>query len=90
MNIAQTHLDISRERFLELMADGRIAKAEAAIIAIREADEFIGVYEEIGYKPAEQAPERVRFKGCKACYGSGGKVGNPCAKCGGSGKVVAE
>ena len=28
-----------------------------------------------------------RTKGCRACYGSGGKANKPCKVCGGSGKV---
>lgn len=32
-------------------------------------------------------PVTYRTKGCRACYGSGGKVGDPCRACNGSGKV---
>ena len=90
MNIAQAHLDISRERFLELMAENPAADPQTvAVIATSQADKFAEVYAQYGYKPAEPAPVSKKTKGCKACFGSGGKPIDPCKVCGGTGKVSA-
>jgi hypothetical protein len=91
MSIAQAHLEIARERFLELMAENPAADPQAvAIVAIDQADKFAASYAQYGYKPAESGPVRAKkTKGCKACFGSGGKVGSPCDVCGGTGKVAA-
>ena len=90
MSIAQAHLDIARERFLETMAQYPNGDARTqAIAAIEQADEFVAAYELLGYKPVEQAPRSAKMKGCKACFGSGGKHGDPCKACTGTGKVAA-
>jgi hypothetical protein len=90
MNIAQAHLDIARERFLEMMAENPSADPQTvAIVATSQADKFAAVYEQYGYKPVEQAPTGKKTKGCKACFGSGGKPIDPCKVCGGTGKVPA-
>lgn len=94
MSIAQAHLDIARERFLELMAVNPAADVKtAAIVAIDQADKFAEAYGQYGYKPAELAAVATaatkKTKGCKACFGSGGKPVDPCKVCGGTGKVPA-
>jgi hypothetical protein len=49
-------------------------------------------YASMFYSKASVAPEisddpaPVKLKGCRACYGSGGKITKPCRQCGGSGK----
>lgn len=90
MNIPQAHLDIARERFLELMAahpnnDAR----DTAIAAIEQADEFVAVYATLGYKAVEPTPANKKLKGCRACHGSGGKQFDPCKVCAGTGKVAS-
>lgn len=89
MSIAQAHLDIARERFLELMADSPQADAYAvARTAIKQADDFAEAYEQHGYNRAE--PTRAsKLKGCRACHGSGGKQLDPCKVCAGTGTVAA-
>ena len=80
--ITQAHLDIARERFLEMMAAHPAGDpAQTAVFAIEQADEFINAYKAI------VEPRATKLKGCKQCFGSGGKTGNPCRSCGGSGKV---
>ena len=88
MSIAQAHLDIARERFLELMAQNPNVEARsAAVQAIEQADEFIGAYRAIG-APEDVVPAK-KLKGCRACHGSGGKQLDPCKVCAGTGKVAA-
>jgi hypothetical protein len=90
MNIAQAHMDIARERFLELMAANPNNDArDTAIAAIEQADEFTAVYGALGYKAVEPAPVSKKLKGCRACHGSGGKQFDPCKACAGTGKVAA-
>lgn len=90
MNIAQAHLDIARERFLELMAANPAAEARAAAVAaIEQADEFAEAYSVLGCKQVEQATVSKKTKGCKACFGSGGKPIDPCKVCSGTGRVAA-
>lgn len=79
------HADIAKERFLELMAAGLKAE-QAADTAIVEADIFMTCYE--ARKPDAQ-PASKKTKGCRACHGSGGKIGDPCRVCNGSGRVPA-
>lgn len=87
MSIAQTHLDIARERFLEMLAQHPNADVQgAAVAAIEQADAFMHAYRVL--VPAESAPP-AKLKGCRACYGSGGKHGDPCKSCAGTGKVTA-
>ncbi len=84
MSIEQTHQEIARERFLELMAAYPNGEpSQAAVTAIEQADSFVAAYR------ALRDPTPAKLKGCKQCFGSGGKVGNPCRSCGGSGKVPA-
>jgi DnaJ-class molecular chaperone len=84
MNLEQTHLDIARERFLALMAAHPNGDpSQTAVFAIDQAGEFVEAYKVLS------AGEPVRLKGCKQCYGSGGKTGSPCRSCDGSGKVAA-
>ena len=73
------HLEIARERYLDLIAEGVDARA-AAIAAIECADVFEAAYNKRGWA--------VHASGCKACFGSGGKRNNPCKVCGGTGKVT--
>lgn len=90
MSIAQAHLDIARERFLELMAETPAADPQTvAIVAIDQADKFAAMYSQYGYKPVEHTQSSKKTKGCKACFGSGGKPIDPCKVCGGTGKVAA-
>jgi DnaJ-class molecular chaperone len=90
MSIAQTHLDIARERFLELMAEDPARNAtNAAQAAIQQADEFAAAYTLIGYKAVDQQSNVVKLKGCRTCHGSGGKQFDPCKACDGTGKVPA-
>lgn len=91
MSTAQAHLDIARERFLELMAAKPGADVDTvAIVAISQADAFARMYQK--YAVIAQAAQAgkdaaLRVKGCRACHGSGGKAGDPCKVCGGTGKV---
>lgn len=81
--ITQAHLDIARERFLEMMAACPSSDpAQAAVFAIEQADDFVSAYKAIADVGAP------KLKGCKQCFGSGGKTSNPCRSCGGTGKVA--
>lgn len=72
--------------FLEMMAEDPIADPKTvASLAIMQADAFSSAYIAWGWKQA--APEVTRLRGCRACYGSGGKLKDPCKVCGGTGKV---
>lgn len=86
--IEQMHLEIAKERFLEMMAQdpGRNA-ANAAALAIAHADHFRDAYKAIAgdYAPAGDQ----KMKGCPACFGSGGKRDNRCKVCKGTGKIAA-
>lgn len=84
MSIEQSHLDIARERFLTLMAAHPNGDpSQTAAFAIDQADEFVQAYKVLANV------EPVKLKGCKQCFGSGGKAGNPCRSCDGSGKVAS-
>ena len=74
------HLEIARERYLDLIAEGFDADA-AALAAIECADVFEAAY-------SKRQESRNVSRGCKACYGSGGKRNQPCKVCGGTGKVA--
>jgi DnaJ-class molecular chaperone len=80
------HADIARELFLEYMAQQPGNAQEAARAAIEGADTFIEAYAKRGAVADEPAAPK-KLKGCKACFGSGGKVGMPCKVCAGTGKV---
>lgn len=89
MNVIQAHFDIARERFLELMAAHPSSDArETAIAAIEQAYEFMAVYSSHGYIAAEQAPVGKKLRGCRVCFGSGGRASQPCKVCDGTGKVA--
>jgi len=76
------HLEIARERYLDLMANGATA-AIAAARATEDADVFMAIYS-APTAPASGKP----LVGCRACHGSGGKRSAPCKVCGGAGKVT--
>jgi DnaJ-class molecular chaperone len=81
------HREIAKERFLELMAQSPDSDSKmAAVIAIEQANAFLSAYSAIGVQYSAPAKKE---KGCKACFGSGGKVGQPCNVCHGNGKVPA-
>ena len=81
------HMHIARERFLELMAADPGCGAEyAAVKAIEDADAFMRAYSVL-WDQREQAAGGIKWKGCKACHGSGGKTLSPCKTCCGTGKV---
>lgn len=87
MNTVQAHLDIARERFLELMAQRpNVDAQDAAVAAIEDADTFMRAYSAL--TPVKPEPV-ARLKGCRACHGSGGKQLDPCKACAGTGKVAA-
>jgi DnaJ-class molecular chaperone len=76
------HLEIAKERFLDLLSNG-ISAPCAAMMAITDADAFMSSY-------SKHAPQSNRSTvGCRACHGSGGKRAAPCKVCGGTGKVPA-
>ena len=88
MSLAQVHLEIARERFLELMAAAPAgAPTSAAVSAIEQATEFVTAYRNWTVIETPEAPRKL--KGCKQCFGSGGKINAPCRSCGGSGKVAS-
>lgn len=77
------HLEIAKERFLDIMAAGRgVSPEAAAVVAIDQADKFMAAYSQYGEKQAAT-------KGCPSCFGSGGKKNAPCRKCNGTGRVAA-
>lgn len=86
--VLDLHADIARELFLDYMTQQPGNAQAAAEAAIAGADTFIEAYaaREKPYMVHEsQAPKKL--KGCKICFGSGGKVGAPCKACNGVGKV---
>ena len=83
MNLATIHAEIAKERFLDIMADKSVPPVAAAVTAIQQADKFLMVYRQSG----QEFPER-RQKGCRSCFGSGGKKDAPCKVCNGKGKVM--
>lgn len=77
-----THLEIAKERFVDLRANG-VSAPVAAAKAIEDADAFMAVYS------APNAPTAgTALVGCRACHGSGGKRSAPCKVCNGTGKVT--
>lgn len=88
MNLRQVHIEIAKERFLEMMANSCSDAVTTAVIAIEQANEFTKAYENLGI-PEVVAISEAKFKGCKCCFGSGGKANNPCKTCYGTGKVPA-
>lgn len=88
-------MEVAKERFLELMAITPSADPKTvAVVAISQADAFAQFYTQYGYKPAAPEAEstlgrRQKTKGCKACFGSGGKPIDPCKVCHGEGRVPA-
>ncbi len=87
MMTTAAHREIAKERFLEIMAQSPNGDASfAAVQAIEHADAFERAYLACG-KP-DCVPAK-KLKGCKNCFGSGGKIGEPCKWCKGIGKVMA-
>lgn len=76
-----SHLEIAKERFLDLIAGG-VPSCEAATMAIADASAFFSAY-----AIWEQSTVKPKAIGCRACYGSGGKRSNPCRVCRGTGKI---
>lgn len=85
--LLDAHIEIARERFLDLMATDREGEPHHwAQIAIIQADVFIEEYaKRTPILPAGTVV--MKTKGCGVCFGSGGKANNPCKACGGSGRV---
>jgi DnaJ-class molecular chaperone len=81
------HADVARELFLEYVIQQPGSVKEAARAAIEGANIFIEEY--AARTPISATVEHARMKGCRVCFGSGGKVGKPCKACGGTGKVPA-
>jgi len=80
------HADVARELFLDYVAQQPGAIREAARAAIESADIFIEEY--AARTPVLPASEIVKKqKGCRTCFGSGGKIGQPCKVCLGTGKL---
>lgn len=77
------HLDIAKDRFLDLVVDG-VPAGEAATKAIADANAFSSAY-----AIWEQSTAKPATVGCRACYGSGGKRSSPCKVCRGTGKIPA-
>ena len=78
------------ERFHEILADAPANAAympdvlkDAAARAVMQADYLILALNTTA--PAESP----KLRGCRTCFGSGGKVGRPCRECNGTGKVRA-
>jgi hypothetical protein len=85
-----THLEIAKERFLDMMATDRGSAIEhIAEHAINQADAFMAEYAKHQSAPFATAMERTT-KGCPKCFGSGGKISRPCKNCNGSGKVEVQ
>lgn len=84
MNMTTIHAEIAKELFLDLMTNTQADPEIAAQTAIEHANTFVFFYD-------QRAMETVapKLKGCPACFGSGGKRGNPCRQCNGTGKVLA-
>lgn len=81
------HREIAKERFLELMAqEPKSDPTTTAVLAIGHADAFVRAYAACGQI---EAPLVKKQKGCKACFGSGGKSSEPCKVCHGTGRVAA-
>lgn len=87
MSNEAVHREIAKERFLEMMAqEPNSDPVTAAVLAIEHADTFATAYAACG--PVDTAAQKT-LKGCKACFGSGGKANSPCRACAGTGKVPA-
>lgn len=74
------HLEVAKEYFLELVCNGAVPR-DAARRAIEVADVFDEEY-------SKHHESQRTSRGCKACYGSGGKRNAPCKVCSGTGKVA--
>jgi hypothetical protein len=84
--VLNLHADIARELYLEYMVQQPGSAREAARAAIEGADIFVEEY--AARTPDDPASKSKKLKGCRACYGSGGKIGVPCKVCKGVGKVA--
>lgn len=71
--------EIAKQRFLDLMADGNSQEVSVKS-AVSDADALI--------QALHYQQETGKAKGCRVCFGSGGKKDNPCKACGGTGKVT--
>lgn len=60
---------------------------EMAISSLQYATMFFSKVQDSIEKT--DVPVTYKMKGCKKCFGSGGKLDNPCRVCRGSGKVKA-
>lgn len=80
------HEEIAKARFLALREEQIATPQEAVDRAILEATVFTNAY--ASWLRAEKT-ESVKFRGCKACFGSGGKRTNPCTVCNGTGQIPA-
>lgn len=75
--------EVAKERFLDMCAQNKGIVIEViAASAVKQADALVAA---LGAQAAS-LPRPV-MKGCKSCFGSGGKTNQPCRDCKGTGKV---
>ncbi len=90
MDYTQFRAEVAKEIFLDAV-DSRQTKTlpdveKAAIFSVVCADYLIKA---LGGDSSDIVTiEPAKHKGCRACYGSGGKADAPCKKCKGTGKVA--
>lgn len=91
--LLDVHVEIARERFLELLAQKPGTERESAQAAIRAADVFVEEYASRTTSHLAEIPPSYKIgqklKGCPTCFGSGGPANRPCKACSGSGRVMA-
>lgn len=86
-------LQMAEKIFLDFV-DGNPSLSEAnyeslACKSVEVASAFYAAVVKMAELP-QSLPAALKMKGCKACFGSGGKVGQPCKVCGGAGKVLSK
>lgn len=84
--------EIAKERFLDILhRNPDMSSGNAAVLAVAGADALMKELQRVAHISTESitATATGLRKACKACYGSGGKILQPCEVCNGSGKVKA-
>lgn len=83
--MSQQEIDLAKQIFLDrvngTLVDPKTASAWAEQ-SLMMAEAF---YSQV---VDGEIPHKMKLRGCKACYGSGGKANQPCKMCHGSGKIA--
>lgn len=82
----QDELKLAETLFIDMVnGDSKLSMNDVEEIAL-SAHQYASMFYSKMNKAVSDGP--IRSKGCPACYGSGGKISQPCKRCHGTGKIV--